>query len=74
MIEVIMLLLPKIIRNILLEVLLTKLYVLMIDLASQLFFIKEKNAVNKFIEASLKENEYCAKIIKKQIVKLLSYL
>ena len=57
-----MLLIPKSIKSIFLEVLLTKLYVLIIDLANQSLFTEEKNAVNKFIEAILKENEYCKKI------------
>ena len=57
-----MLLIPKSIKSIFLAVLLTKLYVLIIDLANQSFFTEEKNAVNKFIEAILKENEYCKKI------------
>ena len=54
-----MLLILKNIKIIFLEVLLTKLYVLMINLANQLFFTKEKNAVNKSIEAILKEYDYC---------------
>ena len=55
-----MLLIPKNIKNTFLAVLFTKLYVLMINLASQLF-ITRKKAINKFIEAILKENEYCKK-------------
>ena len=46
-----------------LAVLLTKFddrYVLMIDLASQ-FSLQRKNAVNRFIEALLKENKCCKK-------------
>ena len=42
----------KNINDIFLAILLTKLYALMIDLASQLFFTKD--AVNEFIEAILK--------------------
>ena len=45
-------------RHIFLAVLLTKLHVLIIGLASQLFFTEKKNALNKFIEAILKEKEY----------------
>ena len=60
-----MLLIPKSIKSMFLAVLHTKLYVLIIDLANQSFSTEEKNAVNKFIEAILKENEYCKKIIKK---------
>ena len=59
MINILMLLILKNIKIIFLEVLLTKLYVLMINLANQLFFTKEKNAVNKSIEAILKECDYC---------------
>ena len=59
MITILMLLILKNIKIIFLEVLLTKLYVLMINLANQLFFTKEKNAVNKSIEAILKEYDYC---------------
>ena len=63
---IIMLLIPKNIKNTFLAVLFTKLYVLMINLASQLF-ITRKKAINKFIEAILKENEYCKK--KKKMIK-----
>ena len=59
MINILMLLISKNIKIIFLEVLLKKLYVLMINLANQLFFTKEKNAVNKSIEAILKEYDYC---------------
>ena len=55
----------KSIKIILLAVLLTKLFVLMTDLVSQLFFIEEKNAVNKFIEAILEEMNYFKKNNKK---------
>ena len=41
----------------------------MIDLASKLFFMEEKTAVSKFIEAILKEN--CKKMIKKYFEKNL---
>ena len=44
MIGIVMLHKPKNIKSTLLEVLLIKLSVLMIDLANQLFFIEEKNA------------------------------
>ena len=59
MINILMLLISKNIKIIFLEVLLKKLYVLMINLANQLFFTKEKNAVSKSIEAILKEYDYC---------------
>ena len=49
-----MLLILKYIINTFFAILLTKLYVLMIDLASQLFFTEKKNAANKFIKAILK--------------------
>ena len=50
-------------RNIFLAVLLIKL--LMINLANQLFFIKKKNVVNRFIKAILIEYEYFKKVMKK---------
>ena len=46
-------------KNIFLAVLLIKL--LMINLANQLFFIKNKNVVNRFIKAILEEYEYFKK-------------
>ena len=52
-------------------VLLTKLCVLMIDLANQLLFIEERNTVNRFIEAILEEYEYCKKVIEKNFNKNL---
>ena len=58
----IMLLTSKSIKNTFLAVLLTKLYVLIIDLESQLFFTEEKNAVNKFTEVILKQSYYCKKL------------
>ena len=57
----IMLHILKNIRQIFPAVLLIKLCVLMIDLASQLFFAEEKNAVYRFIKAILKEINYCKK-------------
>ena len=54
MIKVIMLFIPKNIRHTFPIVLLTKLYLLMIDLASQLFFIEEKmqslNLLKQFLK------------------------
>ena len=54
MIMIIMLLIPKNIRNIFLAVLLTKLHILMIDLASQLIFTEEKiqsiNLLKQFLK------------------------
>ena len=55
-------LISKSIKNTFLAVLLTKLYVLIIDLESQLFFTEEKNAVNKFTEVILKQSYYCKKL------------
>ena len=54
MIQVIMLFIPKNMRQIFLAVLLIKLCVSMIYLATQLFFTKEKNAINKFIQAIIR--------------------
>ena len=59
----------KNIKHIFLAVLLTKLHVLIIDLAQKLFFRKEKNAVYRFIEAILEEYDYCKKMIKKRFNK-----
>ena len=49
-----------------LVVLLAKLFVLMIDLVSQLLF-RGENAACGFIKAILKEYEYCKKVIKKRL-------
>ena len=43
----------------------TKLFALMIELASQLFFTEEKHVVNKFIKTILKKYGYCKKSAKK---------
>ena len=43
----------------------------MINLANQLFFTEEKNAVNKFIKAILEEYDYCKKVMKKHFNKNL---
>ena len=51
-------------------VLLTNLFVLMMNLLIQYFFTGE-NATFKFIEAILKEYEYCKKIMKKHFNKNL---
>ena len=56
-------------KNIFLAVLLIKL--LMINLANQLFFIKKKNVVNRFIKAILIEYEYFKKVMKKHYNKNL---
>ena len=45
-------------------VLLTKLFVLIINLAKELCFIGEKS-IYRFIEAILKQYDYCKKVIKK---------
>ena len=52
------------IKHLFLAALLIKVFVLMINLASQLFFYRGKNAVNEFIEAILKEMNYCKQMIK----------
>ena len=54
-----------------LVVLLTNLFVLMVNLASQLFFYRGENAAYKFIEAILEEYEYCKKVMKKHFNKNL---
>ena len=48
-----------------LVVLLTKLYVLMINLLSHIFVFRGENPAYEFIKAILKEYEYCKKIIRK---------
>ena len=48
-----------------LAVLLIKLFVLIISSVKKVFFTDKKNAVFKFIEAILKEHDYCKKMIKK---------
>ena len=61
-------------RNIMimfLVVLLTKLFVLRINLVSRLLFIEEKNAAYEFIKAIFKEYKYCKKVIKKHFDKNL---
>ena len=50
---------------------LTKFFVLIINLVNQLLFTEEKNDVNKFIEAILKEYGCCKKGIKKHFHKNL---
>ena len=54
-----------------LVVLLTKLFVLIINSVKKLFFTEDKNAVYKFIEAILSEYSYCRKVIKKHFGKNL---
>ena len=62
----------KNINIIFLAVLLIKLFVLMINSVKKLFFTEEKNAADRFIEAILKEYDYCKKNDKKTIlIKLL---
>ena len=51
----------KNIKIIFLAVLLIKLHVLIINLARNLFFPEEKNAVYRFIKAILEEYDYCKK-------------
>ena len=62
---------PKNIKITFLAVLLTKLFVLIINSVKKLFFTEEKNAVYRFIEAILKEYHYCKKMIKKHFNKNL---
>ena len=52
---ILMLLLAKIIKNTFLAVLLTKMYVLMIDLARPLFFTKEKTQSINLLKQFLKK-------------------
>ena len=59
------------IKMIFLVVLCKNLYVLMINLANQLFFTEEKNAIHKLNEAILEEYNYCKQIIKSILIKLL---
>ena len=65
MIEVIMLLIPKYIRHILLEVLLIKSYVLMMySFSKTVLHYRGKKFIIKFIEAIFNKNEYSKKMIK----------
>ena len=59
------------IKIIFLAVLLTKLFVMIINLAKKLFFTDKKNVVYRLIEAILKEYYYCKKMIKKHFNKNL---
>ena len=59
------------IKIIFLAVLLTKLFVMIINLAKKLFFTDKKNVVYRHIEAILKEYYYCKKMIKKHFNKNL---
>ena len=54
-----------------LAALLTKLFMLIINSVKKLFFIEEKNAAYRFIEAILKEYDYFKKMIKKHFNKNL---
>ena len=65
-----MLLASKNIKNMFLKVLPIKLFALIIKLANRLFSTG-KNAVNKFIEAILKEYDYCRLLIEKRFDKNL---
>ena len=51
----------KNIKTTFLAVLLTKLFVLIINSVKKLFFTEEKSAAYRFIEAILKEYDYCKK-------------
>ena len=64
MIGVMILYTLKNIKYIFLVVLLTKLFVLIINLASPLFFTEEKNPVCRFIKTNLKEYDYFRGVIK----------
>ena len=52
-------------KIIFLAVLLIKLFLLITNFARKLFFTEEKNAIYRFIEAILKEYDYCKKMIKR---------
>ena len=52
-------------------VLLTRLFVLKIDLVSPLLFLEAKNAACEFIKGILEEYEYCKKLMKKHFNKNL---
>ena len=54
-----------------LVVLLTILFVLMMNLLSQQLFLKGENAAYEFIEAILKEYQYCKRVAKKHFNKKL---
>ena len=60
----------KSIKNTFLTVLLTKLFVLMVDLVKRCCF-KGKNTAYEVIKTSLKEYEYCKKVMKKHFNKNL---
>ena len=61
----------KNIKTTFLAVLFTKLFVLIINLARELSFTEEKNAVYRFIKAILEEYDYCRKVIKNHLNKNL---
>ena len=61
MIKIIILHTLKNIKNTFLAVLCTKLFVLMINLANQLLFTEEKNAINRFIEITFEGYDYFKK-------------
>ena len=71
MMKIIILLIPKRITNIFLAIFLTKLCILIKFIKSVLLY-RGKNAFNKFIGAVLKENEYCKKVMKNFLIKILS--
>ena len=66
-----MLLIPKNTRNIFISVLRTKLYVLVIDLSSQLFFTEEIMQSVNLLKQFLKKINTAKKIIKKHFNKNL---
>ena len=57
------------INHIFLVVLLTKLFVLIINSVKKLFFTEKKNALYRFIKAIFEEYDYCKKMIKKHFNK-----
>ena len=61
----------KNIKIIFLAVFFLKLFLLIINLVKELCFIGGKNAIYRFIEAILKEYDYCKEIIKKYLDKNL---
>ena len=54
-----------------LAVMLTKLFVLIINSVKKLFLTEEKNAVDRFIKATLEEYDHCTKTMKKHFNKNL---
>ena len=64
-------LIQKTIKTVFLVVLLIKLFVLMIDLVSQLLFIEAKMQLMNLLNKNLQEYKYCKEIMKKHFNKSL---